>query len=46
MARLSPPQVPVFIFQLQRDTPVLIDEHYSAKALESMILVVMTSARQ
>jgi 1-aminocyclopropane-1-carboxylate deaminase/D-cysteine desulfhydrase-like pyridoxal-dependent ACC family enzyme len=39
-------QVPVFIFQLQRHMAVLIDEHYSAKALENMIVVVSNSAQQ
>ena len=39
-------EVPVLVFQLQRDTPVLIDEHYSAKALEGMVVVVQNAARQ
>lgn len=41
-----PPKVPVLIFQLERNTAVLIDEHYNAKALEDMILVVQNAARE
>lgn len=39
-------EVPVFIFQLDRDVALLIDAHYNAKALEDMILVVQNAARQ
>ena len=42
----SPSKVPVLIFQLERNTAVLIDEHYNAKALEDMILVVQNAARE
>jgi hypothetical protein len=38
--------VPVFIFELDRDVPVLIDEHYNARALEDLILVVENAANQ
>lgn len=38
--------VPVLIFQLERSTAVLVDEHYSAKALEDMLLVVQNAARE
>ncbi|GAX80726.1 hypothetical protein CEUSTIGMA_g8161.t1 [Chlamydomonas eustigma] len=38
--------VPVFIFRLQRHMAVLIDEHYSAKALENMIIVISNAAQQ
>mmetsp|Transcript_38308 Transcript_38308/g.85303 ORF Transcript_38308/g.85303 Transcript_38308/m.85303 type:complete len:1048 (+) Transcript_38308:131-3274(+) len=37
--------VPIFIFELHRDWGVLIDEHYNAKALDDMILVVQNAAR-
>jgi hypothetical protein len=36
----------VFIFELDRDVPVLIDEHYNARALEDLILVVENAANQ
>ena len=39
-------EVPVFVFQLDRDIPVLIDEHYNARALEDMIVVVQNAANQ
>jgi hypothetical protein len=39
-------EVPVFVFQLDRDVPVLIDEHYNARALEDMIVVVQNAANQ
>lgn len=39
-------QVHVVIFNLNRDMPILIDEHYSAKALEEMIIVVHNAAHQ
>jgi hypothetical protein len=39
-------QVPIFIFHLNRDVAVLIDEHYNAKATENMILVVQNAARE
>jgi len=39
-------EVPVFIFELDRDMPVLIDEHYNAKALEDLVLVVQNSAKK
>lgn len=39
-------QVPVFVFELDRDVAVLLDEHYNAKALEDMILVVKNTARE
>ncbi|KAF6255218.1 hypothetical protein COO60DRAFT_237950 [Scenedesmus sp. NREL 46B-D3] len=38
--------VPVFVFELARDVPVLIDEQYNAKALEDLILVVQNAANQ
>ncbi|KAJ9520835.1 hypothetical protein QJQ45_014031 [Haematococcus lacustris] len=37
--------VPVFVFEVHRDVAVLIDEHYNAKALEDMVLVVQNAAR-
>ena len=39
-------QVPVFVFELDRDVAVLLDEHYNAKALEDMILVINNAARE
>ncbi len=36
----------VFVLQLERDTAVLLDEHYNARALEDMVLVVANSARR
>jgi hypothetical protein len=39
-------QVPVFVFLLDRDVPILIDEHYNARALEDMVLVVANAAHQ
>lgn len=39
-------EVPIFIFELDRDIPVLIDEHYNARALEDMVLVVQNAANQ
>lgn len=39
-------EVPVFVFELERDIPVLIDEHYNARALEDMVLVVQNAANQ
>lgn len=38
-------EVPVFVLQLDRPVPVLIDQHYNAKALEDMILVVQVRYR-
>jgi hypothetical protein len=38
--------VHVLIFELDRDVPVLIDEHYNARALEDLILVVENAANQ
>ncbi|EFJ49585.1 hypothetical protein VOLCADRAFT_89945 [Volvox carteri f. nagariensis] len=38
--------VPVYVLQLERDAAVLLDEHYNARALEDMILVVSNSARR
>lgn len=38
--------VPVFVFELDRDVPVLIDEHYNARAMEDMVLVVANAANQ
>jgi len=38
-------EVPVFVFELTRDTAVLIDGHYNAKPLEDMVLVVSNTAR-
>ncbi len=39
-------QVPIFVFEVQRDVAVLIDAHYNAKALEDMVLVVQNAARE
>eukprot|EP00878_Enallax_costatus_P020352 GHUV01021506.1.p1 GENE.GHUV01021506.1~~GHUV01021506.1.p1 ORF type:complete len:850 (+),score=172.67 GHUV01021506.1:211-2760(+) len=39
-------EVPVFVFELDRDVAVLIDEHYNARALEDMVLVVQNAANQ
>jgi hypothetical protein len=39
-------EVPVFVFLLDRDVPVLIDEHYNGRALEDMIVVVQNAANQ
>ena len=39
-------QVPVFIFELDRDEPVLIDQHYNARALEDLVIVVQNAANQ
>lgn len=39
-------QVPVFIFELDRDEPVLIDQHYNARALEDLVMVVQNAANQ
>lgn len=39
-------EVPVFVFELDRDVPVLIDEHYNARALEDLVLVVQNAADQ
>jgi hypothetical protein len=36
----------VFIFELDRDAPVLIDEHYNARALEDLVIVVENAANQ
>jgi hypothetical protein len=36
----------VFTFELDCDAHVLIDEHYSARALEDLILVVENAANQ
>jgi hypothetical protein len=38
--------VPVFTFELDCDAHVLIDEHYSARVLEDLILVVENAANQ
>jgi hypothetical protein len=38
--------VPVYVLQLERDTAILLDEHYNARALDDMILVVANSARR
>ncbi|KAG2501680.1 hypothetical protein HYH03_000182 [Edaphochlamys debaryana] len=38
--------VPVYVLQMERDAPILLDEHYNARALEDMILVVANSARR
>jgi hypothetical protein len=40
------PQIPVFIFEVERDTALLIDSHYNAKALPDMILVVENAAQE
>lgn len=45
-AFLPPKQVPVFIFELDRDEPVLIDQHYNARALEDLVMVVQNAANQ
>ncbi|MCG8532093.1 MAG: hypothetical protein MI749_15710, partial [Desulfovibrionales bacterium] len=33
-------EVPIFVVSLDRDQPIFIDEHYIAKALDDMVLVV------
>lgn len=38
--------VPVFVFLLSRETPVLIDQHYNARALEDLVIVVANSAKK
>ncbi|KAG2435642.1 hypothetical protein HXX76_006844 [Chlamydomonas incerta] len=38
--------VPVYVLQLARDVAVLLDEHYNARALDDMVLVVANSARR
>jgi hypothetical protein len=38
--------VPILNFELDWDVPVLIDEHYNARALEDLILVVENAANQ
>ncbi|GIL57470.1 hypothetical protein Vafri_12700 [Volvox africanus] len=39
-------EVPVYVLQLERDVAVLLDEHYNARALEDMVLVISNSARR
>eukprot|EP00879_Flechtneria_rotunda_P012231 GHRR01012773.1.p1 GENE.GHRR01012773.1~~GHRR01012773.1.p1 ORF type:complete len:1051 (+),score=372.66 GHRR01012773.1:153-3305(+) len=39
-------EVPVFVFELDRDVPVLIDEHYNARALEDLVVIVQNAANQ
>ncbi len=38
--------VTVYVLQLARDVAVLLDEHYNARALEDMVLVVANAARR
>lgn len=38
--------VPVFVFELSRDSAVMLDAHYNARALEDMVLVVANAARE
>lgn len=37
-------EVPIFIFQLNRQHAILIDEHYNARAMEDLIMVVHNAA--
>lgn len=46
IAVITTTQVPVFIFELDRDEPVLIDQHYNARALEDLVMVVQNAANQ
>ncbi|KXZ55672.1 hypothetical protein GPECTOR_2g1222 [Gonium pectorale] len=39
-------ELPVYVLQLEREHAVLLDEHYNARALEDMILVVANAARR
>ncbi|GBF97200.1 hypothetical protein Rsub_10061 [Raphidocelis subcapitata] len=39
-------EVPVFVFNLDRDAPVLIDEHYNARALDDMVVIFENAANQ
>ncbi|KAI8467147.1 MAG: hypothetical protein J3K34DRAFT_431559 [Monoraphidium minutum] len=39
-------EVPVFVFNLDRDIPILVDEHYNARALEDMIIIAENAANQ
>jgi len=38
-------EVPVFLFSLDDEDPVLIDKHYTAKSLSNMVLVVQNRAQ-
>ncbi|GFR52075.1 hypothetical protein Agub_g14598, partial [Astrephomene gubernaculifera] len=38
--------LPVYVFLLERDVPVLLDAHYNARELGDMVMVVANSARR
>eukprot|EP00798_Chlamydomonas_sp_ICE-L_P013742 gene13741-19644_t len=37
--------IPVIVLQLDRDAAILLDQHYNARSLKDMILIVQNSAR-
>lgn len=39
-------EVAVYVLQLERDVAILLDEHYNARALHDMVLVVANAARR